>query len=332
MSRPAVLILSTALLTAMLACTSSSAQRAPAPILALQPPATLAPTAGPTAAPAPTTAPAPATMAPAPAVPAPTPPPAVAASDPSNTRCVSLPPTGTARGQTIFVDPGHGGLDPGAVGTTSDGSSVSEKDATLGVGLALAPLLRADGFNVVMSRTTDTTVAQLDPGDQAGGALTVQGVYHDLKARIDCADAANATFLLAIHFDAAERMVRGAETVYDSARPFEPDNQHLAQLVQQNVVSSLAAGGWTVPDRGIIDDSALGGPALSAAGAAYGRLMELGPPQAGYLDRASAMPGALVEALFITNPAEADVAVSSEGQKAIANGLDQAMLTYANQE
>jgi N-acetylmuramoyl-L-alanine amidase len=245
---------------------------------------------------------------------------------------VLLGPTANARGQTIFVDPGHGGPDPGAIGKTSAGTSVSEKDVTLAVGLAVAPLLRADGFGVVLSRTTDTTVAQLDSADQAGGALTVQGVYHDLKARIDCANSAQASFLLAIHFDAAESSVRGAETIYDTARPFRPDNQRLAQLVQQEVVLSLSAAGWSVPDRGIINDTALGSPALSAAGNAYGHLMELGPPQAGYLDRASLMPGALLEALFITNPAEADVAASADGQHAIAIGLERALLAYAAAE
>src|SRR5437762_2721395 len=129
----------------------------------------------------------------------------------------------------------------GAIGRTSAGASVSEKDVTLAVGLAVAPLLRADGFGVVLSRTTDTTVAQLDSGDQAGGVLTVQGVYHDLKARIDCANTAHANFLVAIHFDAAESSVRGAETIYDTARPFRSDNQRLAQLVQQEVVLSLSA-------------------------------------------------------------------------------------------
>jgi N-acetylmuramoyl-L-alanine amidase len=245
---------------------------------------------------------------------------------------VFLAPTANARGQTIFVDPGHGGLDPGAIGKTSAGTSVSEKDVTLAVGLAVEPLLRADGFGVVLSRTIDTTVAQLDSGDQASGLLTVQGVYHDLKARIDCANAAHANFLVAIHFDAAESSVRGAETIYDTARPFRPDNQRLAQLVQHEVVLSLSASGWAVPDRGIIDDSALAAPALSAAGNAYGRLMELGPPQPGYLDRASLMPGALLEALFITNPVEADVAASANGQNAIAIGLQRALLAYAASE
>ena len=51
-----------------------------------------------------------------------------AASDPPSARCVFLAPTANARGQTIFVDPGHGGLDPGAIGKTSAGTTVSEKD------------------------------------------------------------------------------------------------------------------------------------------------------------------------------------------------------------
>jgi len=129
----------------------------------------------------------------------------------SSSRCVLLGPTAAGRNQIIFVDPGRGGQDPGAVGRTSAGAVVGEKDLTLAIGLALAPLLRADGFGVVLSRTGDTTVAQLASGDEAGGTLTVQGVHHDLQARIDCANAAHASFLLVIHFDAVRTLAYGLE-------------------------------------------------------------------------------------------------------------------------
>src|SRR5450759_5513315 len=33
--------------------------------------------------------------------------------------CMSLAPTHAGSGQTVFIDPGHGGLDPGVVGGTS---------------------------------------------------------------------------------------------------------------------------------------------------------------------------------------------------------------------
>src|SRR5258708_12807193 len=50
--------------------------------------------------------------------------------------CVSLAPTRAGSGQTVFIDPGHGGMDPGVVGGTS-GRRGLEKDATLAVAARL---------------------------------------------------------------------------------------------------------------------------------------------------------------------------------------------------
>ena len=36
--------------------------------------------------------------------------------------CVSFPPTAGDRHQTVFIDAGHGGIDPGATGTTESGA------------------------------------------------------------------------------------------------------------------------------------------------------------------------------------------------------------------
>ncbi|MCL2531598.1 MAG: N-acetylmuramoyl-L-alanine amidase [Oscillospiraceae bacterium] len=51
----------------------------------------------------------------------------------------------------IFIDPGHGGRDPGAVG-----NNLRESDINLAVSLRLGELLRAAGVDVRFSRTTDT--------------------------------------------------------------------------------------------------------------------------------------------------------------------------------
>lgn len=49
----------------------------------------------------------------------------------------------------IFIDPGHGGPDPGAVG-----NGVTEEYVNLNVSLELARLLRQAGFDVKLYRTT----------------------------------------------------------------------------------------------------------------------------------------------------------------------------------
>lgn len=243
--------------------------------------------------------------------------------------CIAYRPLRGDRHRTVFIDPGHGGPDPGAEGTTSAGLPVEEKDLTLATARDLLALLRDAGYRVVLSRTGDTSVARLSAGDLSAGALTLAGEHRDTAARIACANAAGAAALVSLHFNTfADPAVGGAETLYDSARPFHAANQRLAGLVQQGIVASLRAAGWDIPDRGVIDDAESGTPALTTEAAAYGHLLELGPAAPGWLARPSAMPGVLCEPLFLSDPAEADVAASAAGQQAIALGLARAITTF----
>jgi hypothetical protein len=94
-----------------------------------------------------------------------------------------LQPTSGDRHLTVFIDAGHGGIDPGAIGSTESGQSIYEADQTLPVELDTTADLRCDGFRVVVSRTGGTPVARLLLGDISEGALTVQGVHDDVAAR-----------------------------------------------------------------------------------------------------------------------------------------------------
>jgi N-acetylmuramoyl-L-alanine amidase len=239
--------------------------------------------------------------------------------------CIEYAPLHGNQHRVVFIDPGHGGLDSGAVGVTSAGVPVEEKTLTLKVGLDVLTLLRDEGYTVVMSRVTDTLIIDPQPGDVDGELLTVAGSHRDGLARIDCANAAHAQALVAIHFNAfSDPSVNGAETFYDPSRRFSAANHRLANLVQRNVLAQLHGAGWPVPDRGVHSDLAVG-TALSSEAVAYGHLLELGPAARGYLPQASEMPGTLTEPLFITHPAEADVAVSAKGEQAIARGIAQAI-------
>jgi N-acetylmuramoyl-L-alanine amidase len=150
-----------------------------------------------------------------------------------------------------------------------------------------------------------------------------------VAARDLCANLAHADLLIGIYFDAGESSQNaGSITAYDTARPFSAANLRLAILVQRNVLETLDAHGWDVPDDGVASDVSLGGPATSAAAAAYGHLLLLGPAMPGYFSTPSQMPGALIEPLFITDPFEGSVAASITGQEAIAIGLDRAVAAY----
>jgi N-acetylmuramoyl-L-alanine amidase len=243
--------------------------------------------------------------------------------------CMEYAPTLGNRHLTVFLDAGHGGLDPGGVGETESGQTIEEADETLPVELDAMGLLRAKGFTVVVSRTKDETVARFGPGDVSGGLFTAQGEHDDVAARDVCANMAKANVLVGIYFDAGgSSLDAGSVTGYDADRPFSAQNLKLATLVQTDVLDAMNAQGWSIPDLGVVDDSELGGPALTTAAAEYDHLLLLGPADPGYAATPSGMPGALIEPLFITDPYEGSIADSASGQEVIAGGLAQAIEQY----
>jgi N-acetylmuramoyl-L-alanine amidase len=242
--------------------------------------------------------------------------------------CIRFLPTSGNRHVTVFIDAGHGGIDPGATGQTESGTPVYEADATLPVEMdAMAGLLRT-GFAVVVSRTGPTTVARLTQDEVSGGLLTIQGARSDVAARAVCANEAHADLLVGIYFDAGSSPSNaGCVTGYDAVRRFAASNLRFAQMLQADVLSAMNAQGWGIPDEGVLTDGNLGS-ALSSAAVAYGHLMLLGPAESGYFDTPSEMPGALIEPLFLTDPFEASIASTSHGQQVIAGGVVTAVEQY----
>jgi len=100
-------------------------------------------------------------------------------------------PTGLRSIQTVVLDAGHGGVDPGAIGV----GGVREKDVTLKLARALAPMLESRGFRVVQTRSDDRKLG--------------------LEERTAIAEAARGDLFVSLHANAApRRSVRGVETYY----------------------------------------------------------------------------------------------------------------------
>jgi N-acetylmuramoyl-L-alanine amidase len=241
--------------------------------------------------------------------------------------CRRFAPLRGHRGETVFLDAGHGGPDQGAVGLTSSGREIVEARETLPVVMDAMALLRGDGFTVVVSRTGAGPVARLGPGDRSGHLLTPDGVRDDIAARDECANLAHATVLVGVYYNSGAAGAAGCITAYDPARPFAAASLRLAGLLQSAVLGAMNRQGWKIPDAGVASDTGLGS-AVTAADAAYGHLILLGPAKRDYFTTPSLMPGAVIEPLFLTDPFEASIAARRHGQQVIATALARAIERY----
>jgi N-acetylmuramoyl-L-alanine amidase len=263
-----------------------------------------APAPTPTPIPAPTAAPTPTLQPPTP-TPIPSPP-------------VAATPQVAAGRPIVCLDPGHGGSDLGNVRVEDDKIVLQEKDLTLEVAKDLADRLRADNFNVVLTRTTDTEVnphnddvngdGTVAPTD--GDAQTDQ--LDDLQARVNICNAANANLLVSIHFNSAENVhLAGYEVWYNDKRPFSDRSKSFATIVHDELGKAFAAAGYDANDRGIgIEDHAVTGPARP------GKLVP------------SNMPGAVVEGLFLSNDGDAAFIQSGRAVDAIVSAYEHAIQRY----
>jgi N-acetylmuramoyl-L-alanine amidase len=100
-------------------------------------------------------------------------------------------PADRRRVNTVVIDPGHGGRDPGALGLYG----VREKDVTLKLAKSLGSKLEALGFEVLYTRGSDRTMR--------------------LEERTAIAEAARADLFVSVHANSApRRSVNGIETYY----------------------------------------------------------------------------------------------------------------------
>lgn len=238
--------------------------------------------------------------------------------------CVALPARTSPARAVVMVDAGHGGADPGSLGVTSDGRRVAEKELTLSTALAVASRLRDRGITAVLSRSTDELGGKLEAGEL--GPLTTAESQRDLLGRVRCANQARADALVSVHFNSFEEpTVRGTETLYDVDRSLAPRSRALAQSLQSNIRAGLTSLGRPSPERGVVDDS-------SGGESGGGHLVLLGPRIPGYVDEPSAMPGALVEPLFLTNPDDLTAVASPHGVDTLAESITRGVDQYLDGE
>ena len=239
---------------------------------------------------------------------------------------------------TVVLDPGHGGEEFGAVE-----AGLIERDLNLDIALRVEVLLEAEGIRVVMTRRGEGRSVLFPSVGQLRGALATAV---DLQARVDLANQEQGDVFVSIHANAFTPDLRGVEVWWDSARRFGGANSLLAEALLTHVLAEVRAYGYPALNRGLLEDgcwrmvnghcetlSVLGPPheVTRADVLARGQDPEalgFGPDDDAVVTRATQMPGALIEALFISNPDDARVLRREEGRQAIARGIAQGILAF----
>jgi N-acetylmuramoyl-L-alanine amidase len=240
--------------------------------------------------------------------------------------------------KVICLDPGHGGTDRGyARAADSAAPAMEEAAVNLAVALKARDYLRQLGFAVVMTRTTDAdvnsagtdvngdgqTYASLIGTDPAKAKRARQ--LDELQARINVCNGAHADLLLSIHLNGFDDpSVHGYETWFSSARSFVASNKRIAQLVFDQLGVQMEAAGYNAHARRVNDDADAN---VIASGDVFDRYIITGPAEPGKI-MPSAMPGTIVESLFISNDQDAAFAATDAGQNAIATALAEAVRLY----
>jgi N-acetylmuramoyl-L-alanine amidase len=220
----------------------------------------------------------------------------------------------------IAVDPGHGGSEIGAAYSGTGGLALLEKDVNLAIARRLKALLEAGGYRVLLTREGDVG-ANLPAVDRNGdGTVDTQD---DLQARIDKANEAGATLLLSVHNNGHPSPDEsGSEVYYCEHRPYAERSIALAEGLQAAFVRRLGEVGYATRDRGAKGDTnfrVLNGVPQHAS--------LLGPPQPPRILRASQMPAALGESLFLSH-AEGALLAREDVQQAIAQAYFDAIDEY----
>ncbi len=225
-------------------------------------------------------------------------------------------PAGLRRVQTIIVDPGHGGSDPGATGI----AGLREKDVNLAIGKLVARRLEERGFEVVLTRDGDQT--------------------RSLEERTAIAESAGGDVFVSIHANASVRAkARGIET-YTLDRNHERHSLDVAARENGIPAAKLdplqrALAALQVDDVGQHSEKLAGlvhTNVIRGARSRDGTLPDLGVKKGPfYVLFMSSMSSLLVETGFVTNRQDAVLLRSPPYQRLLADRIAEGIDRYRQQ-
>lgn len=193
--------------------------------------------------------------------------------------------------KVIGIDPGHGGIDPGAVGK----NGTSENEINLSIALKLKRFIEQSGGIVVITR------------DDFNGLYT-EGLdasktkkNEDLKKRREIIDEGDCDIFLTIHLNSfPQSKYYGAQTFYkDGCKK----SKKLAEIVQEELKNVLDQNNKRMPQKR--DDV--------------------------YLLREVKSPSILIECGFLSNPGEEKLLAEEKYQEKIAWAIYIGIIRYFNE-
>src|SRR5689334_6821482 len=225
----------------------------------------------------------------------------------------------------VVIDAGHGGPDNGMTGPIGNNPPwFVEKDVTLSVAKKLEAVMRARGYDVLMTRTTDTLIALYDRGRIANAN------HGDLFISIHCNapgynTAAGArergfeTYFLAEAKTEGERRVQDMENesvkfeTGANAPKGDPLSFIITDMAQNEHLRESSDLAQTIQD-GLIEVHP--GPNRGVQQANFAVL------------RGSYMPAVLVEIGFGSNQSEATYLTDQANQRALARNIADSIIAY----
>ena len=216
----------------------------------------------------------------------------------------------------VVIDPGHGGVDPGALGTRS-----REKDIVLAFSKELVRQLKATRrYDVYLTRSSD--------------------IYIPLRQRVQIARNRNADLFISIHADAIKKKnVRGLSVYTLSEKASDREAAALAKKENQSDIIAGVDFGDQLPEvTNILIDLAQRDTknasvkfAESLISSARGKTLLLDRTHrfAGFrVLKAPDVPSVLVELGFITNRTDEKQLSSSKWRRRVATGMVEAIDNY----
>lgn len=227
-------------------------------------------------------------------------------------------PTPRKRNMVIAIDPGHGGKDPGAIGS----KGTREKDVVLKIAKHLQALVNKEpGMRAILTRDSDR--------------------YLHLRERIAIARQHQANMFISLHADAFTNPEAHGSSVFILS-PKGASSEAARWLATRENAADLI-GGVTIKDRDeeiasvLLDLSqeATLEASLFLADKVLGRLGRIGPVHKDHVERAGFVvlkspdiPSILVETAFITNPGEESKLRNARHQKTLAEAIMQGIRAY----